>query len=51
MPTDDQCLSEAKTSKSPTTLTPRPWCFIVKRVIKGITNLVVRFSDITKMLP
>ena len=35
MPTKNQYLSEAKNSKSPTTLTPRPGCYIVNRVIKG----------------
>ena len=39
MPTNNQCLSEAKNSKSPTTctLTPRPWYYIVNRVIKGMS--------------
>ena len=49
MPTYNQCLSEAKNSKSPTTLTPRPRCF--KNACQGdvnFTKLVVRFSEITK---
>ena len=29
MPTEDQCVTEAKNSKSLTTLTPRPQCLIV----------------------
>ena len=33
MPTDNQCISEAKNSTSPTTLTPRPRCFI--HVVNG----------------
>ena len=42
MPTYDQCLSEAKNSKSPTTLTPRPWCYMINRVIKGMSFKPVR---------
>ena len=40
MPTYNQCLSEAKNSKSPTTLTPL--CYIVNRVIKGMSFKPVR---------
>ena len=42
MTTDDQCVIEAKNSESPTTLTPRSWCFLVKRVIKGMSFKIVR---------
>ena len=42
MPTYNQCLSEAKNSKRPTMLTPRPRCFIVGRVIKGMPFKPVR---------
>ena len=42
MPTNNQCFSEAKNSKNPTTLTPRPRCYIVNRVIKGMSFKPVR---------
>ena len=42
MPTNNQCLSDAKNSKSPTTLTPRPRCYIVSGVIKGMSFKPVR---------
>ena len=40
MPTYNQCISEAKNSKSPTTLTPGPRCYIVNRVIPGKRNVI-----------
>ena len=42
MPTYNQCLSKAKNSKSPSTLTPRPVCYIVNRVLKGMSFKPVR---------
>ena len=42
MLTYNQCLSEAKNSKGLTTLTPRPRCYIVNRVIKGMSIKPVR---------
>ena len=42
MPTYNQCLYEAKNSKSPTTLTPRPRCYIVNGVIKGMSFNPIR---------
>ena len=45
MPTYNQCLSEAKNSESPTTLTPRPRCYIVSRVIKGMSFKPVRWRQ------
>ena len=42
MPTYNQCLSEAKNSNSPTTLTPRPRYYIVNRVIIGMSLKPVR---------
>ena len=42
MATYNRCLSEAKNSKSPTSLTPLPRCYIVNRVIKGMSFKPVR---------
>ena len=42
VPTYNKCLSEAKNSESPPTLTPRPLCYIVNRVIKGMSFKPVR---------
>ena len=44
----NQCLPEAKNSKSTTTLTPRPQCYIVNRVIKGMSFKPVRRCQIYK---
>ena len=45
MPTYNQCLSEAKNSKSSTILTPRLRCYIVDRVMKGMSFKPVRLRQ------
>ena len=45
MPPYNQCLPEVKNSKSPTILTPRPWCYKVNGVMKGMTFKPVRWRQ------